>query len=60
MYQPESKLVFFSQLEVEAYMLEKSLVIETDNEADSPTDSACTDEQHDAMEKASGKINIIE
>ena len=46
--------------EVEAYMLEKSLVIETDNEADSPTDSACTDDQHDAMEKASGKINIIE
>ena len=46
--------------EVEAYMLEKGLVIETDNEADSPTDSACTDEQHDAMEKASGKINIME
>ena len=46
--------------EVEAYMLERGLVTETDNESDAPTDSACTDEQHDAMEKASGKINIIE
>ena len=46
--------------EVEAYMLERGLVTETDNESDAPTDSACTDEQHAAMEKASGKINIIE
>ena len=46
--------------EVEAYMLERGLVTETDNESDAQTDSACTDEQHAAMEIASGKINIIE
>ena len=46
--------------EVEAYMLEKGIVIKTDNEADAPTDSACSDEQHAAMDKASGKINFIE
>jgi monothiol glutaredoxin len=46
--------------EVEAYMLDKGIVLETDNESDAPTDSACTDEQHAAMDKASGKINFIE
>ena len=46
--------------EVEAYMLEKGIVIDTEKEADAPTDSACTDEQHAAMDKASGKINFIE
>ena len=46
--------------EVEVYMLDKGIVIEADNEADAPTDSACTDEQHAAMDKAAGKINFIE
>ena len=46
--------------EVEAYMLEKGIVIDTEKKADAPTDSACTDEQHAAMDKASGKINFIE
>ena len=49
--------------EVEAYMLEKGLVGSTDKEADAPTDSACTDEQHAAMEEAAraeGKIKFVE
>ncbi|MEM0895498.1 MAG: glutaredoxin [Verrucomicrobiota bacterium] len=49
--------------EVEAYMLEKNLVGSTENEADAPTDSACTDEQHAAMEaaaQAGGKIRFVE
>ena len=46
--------------EVEAYMLENGIVIETNKEADAPTDSACTDEQHAAMDKASGKINFLD
>lgn len=46
--------------EVEAYLLEQGLLRPTDKEADSPTDSACTDEQHAAMEQASERINIIE
>jgi len=46
--------------EVEAYLLEKGLVGDTEEQADAPTDSACTDEQHAAMEKAAGKINFID
>lgn len=46
--------------EVEAYMLENGLISANDKEADAPTDSACTDEQHAAMERAAGKINFIE
>ena len=46
--------------EVEAYLLQEKLVGETNQEADAPTDSACTDEQHAAMEKAAGKINFID
>ena len=52
--------------EVEAYMLEKGLVGNTEKEADAPTDSSCTDEQHAAMEaKAaegapSGTIRFVE
>lgn len=50
--------------EVEAYMLEKGLVGATEKEADAPTDSSCTDEQHAAMEaeaakQAGGTIRFI-
>lgn len=45
--------------EVEAYMLEQGLIQSSEAEADAPTDSACTDEQHAAMEKAAGKIKLI-
>ena len=44
--------------EVEAYMLDKSLISPNDNSADAPTESACTDEQHAAMDRAAGKINF--
>ena len=51
--------------EVEAYMLENGLIGDTEKEADAPTDSACTDEQHAAMEaeaakQAGGTIRFIE
>ena len=36
--------------EVEAYMLEKGIVGDTEKQADAPIDSACTDEEHAAME----------
>ncbi|PQJ29134.1 glutaredoxin family protein [Rubritalea profundi] len=35
--------------EVEAWMIENNVLEANDTAADSPTDSACTDEQHDAM-----------
>ena len=53
--------------EVEQYMLGKGLVGSTEKQADAPTDSACTDEQHAAMEaeaqrqaQAGGRIQFIE
>ena len=46
--------------EVEAYMLENELVAASEKEADAPTDSACTDEQHAAMDEAAGKINFLD
>ena len=46
--------------EVESYMLENGLIAHSEKEADAPTDSACTDEQHAAMDKAAGKINILD
>jgi monothiol glutaredoxin len=46
--------------EVEAYLMEKGLVGKNESAADAPTDSACTDEQHAAMEQAAGKINFIQ
>ena len=41
--------------EVEAYMLEKGLVGNTDKKADAPTDSACTDEEHAEMAAKAGE-----
>lgn len=35
--------------EVEAWMIEQGLLQQNDTEADAPTNSACTDEQHEAM-----------
>ncbi|MEN8662344.1 MAG: glutaredoxin [Lentimonas sp.] len=35
--------------EVENYMLSNNLVSTTSNEADAPTNAACTDEEHEAM-----------
>jgi len=46
--------------EVEAYLLQNGLVGSSEKEADAPTDSSCTDEQHAAMEQAAGKINFIQ
>lgn len=44
--------------EVEAWMIENGVLEESDAEADAPTDSACTDEQHAAME-AEARANAV-
>lgn len=51
--------------EVEAYLVAEGLVGDTDAEADAPIDSACTDEQHEAMAagltpNAPGRIQFVE
>ncbi len=51
--------------EVEAWMIENGLLTASDTEADAPTDSACTDEQHEAMARgevpsATQKIKFID
>ena len=54
--------------EVETYMLDKGLIGNTDKQADAPTDSACTDEQHEEMaakaaaaaDSPAGKIRFVE
>lgn len=51
--------------EVEAWMIENGVLEGSDAEADAPTDSACTDEQHAAMEaearaNATPNVRIIE
>jgi glutaredoxin-related protein len=52
--------------EVEQYILGKGLVGDTEKEADAPTDSSCTDEEHAEMaakatsEAAAGTIRFIE
>jgi len=53
--------------EVEAWMSEKGLLQASDAEADAPTDSACTDEEHEEMARkaalgeapSGGTIKII-
>ena len=40
--------------EFETWMAEKGHIVKSDEEADAPTDSACSQEQHDAM--ARGEI----
>ena len=54
-----------SGAEVEEYLLSKGLVKPTDAEADAPTDSACSDEQHAAMRLgeipgSGGKIRFLD
>ncbi|MCH1410308.1 MAG: glutaredoxin [Verrucomicrobiales bacterium] len=47
--------------EVEAWMIENGVLEGSDAEADSPIDSACTDEQHAAMDaaaRAEGAPNV--
>ena len=51
--------------EVEAWMLEQGLIKSSEVEPDAPIDSACTDEQHEAMAAGvaptvPGKINFID
>lgn len=49
--------------EVEAYMIENGVLKASDAPADAPTDSACTDEQHEAMargEVPGAKIKFVE
>ena len=50
--------------EVEAWMLENGVVGENSGTPDAPIDSACTDEQHEAMaagkQPVSGKIRFFE
>ena len=45
--------------EVEQYLLENNLIKPVDEEADAPVDSACTDEQHDAMEQQMAQTGTI-
>lgn len=47
--------------EVEAYLVENGLVGNSDHQADAPTDSACSDEQHAAQAAAHvpGRIQFI-
>ena len=53
--------------EVEQYLLENKLIQSVDREADAPTNSSCTDEQHAAMERGeipgglqSSKIRFVD
>lgn len=49
--------------EVEAWMIKNNLLNQSDETPDAPIDSACTDEQHAAMEAEamkSAKIKIVE
>ena len=49
--------------EVEQWMLENDLLTKNEEAPDAPIDSACTDEQHAAMEAEAlrtGKVKIIE
>ena len=49
--------------EVEAYLIENGLLQASDAPADAPIDSACTDEQHEAMargEVPGAKIKFVE
>lgn len=51
--------------EVEAWLLEQGLIGDVNAEADAPTGSSCTDEQHEAMARgdmpgAVGKIQFLD
>ncbi len=47
--------------EVEAWLTEQNLLAKSEAQPDAPIDSACTDEEHAAMEAAAaGKIRFVE
>ena len=46
--------------QVEEYLIENKLVASSEVEADAPIDSACTNEQHEAMARGQvGNIKIV-
>lgn len=57
-------LADISGQEFEAWMIEKGYLEASDTEADAPTNSACSDEQHAAMARGEhpipGKIRFLE
>lgn len=59
----DTMLADVSGEEVEAWMTENGLLEKSEAEADAPIDSACTDEQHAAMEQAArqqGSVRFID
>ena len=59
----ETMLPDISGEEFEAWMVENGFVEKCDDEADAPTNSSCTDEQHDAMARGEipgGKIRFVD
>ena len=49
--------------EVEAYLIENGLLKASDTPADAPTNSACSDEEHEAMARGEipgGKIKFVD
>ena len=45
--------------EVEKYLVENNLIAASSAEADAPIDSACTNEQHEAMARQVGQIKFV-
>jgi monothiol glutaredoxin len=45
--------------EVEQYLVANNLITASNAEADAPIDSACTNEQHEAMARQVGQIKFI-
>lgn len=45
--------------EVEQYLVSNNLITASNAEADAPIDSACTNEQHEAMARQAGQIKFI-
>lgn len=46
--------------EVEAWLISNDLLQKSDATPDAPIDSACSDEQHAAMDAAAARVRIIE
>src|SRR5215471_19307939 len=45
--------------EVENYLVSNNLITASNAEADAPIDSACTNEQHEAMARQMGQIKFV-
>ena len=45
--------------QVEEYLVENKLIASSNAEADAPIDSACTNEQHEAMARQMGNIKFV-